>query len=140
MELVQAGQELQFQRLRDSPDRAGYDAQILRSIIDYCHHCPDAWPELIQFETMGHCDKEGWSTEWHVIKQLQGEGYILVNYSGHNSHLVLGIALEREQRLKDGVNAWRCSTCKRTWELPSSTIQQGCYCRRCQGDVSGSWQ
>lgn len=124
-------------------DTEGYDAQILRSIIDYCRYYPDAWPQVIQFETMGHCDKkEGRGTEWNVIKALQAEGYTLVNFSYHNSHLVLSSALRTEARIQDWVSGWTCETCRRSWELPYSTNQQGCYCRHCsyQGEVSGSWQ
>ena len=83
-------------------DTEGSDAAILRSMIEYCQRTPSAWPDLIQFETMGHCDeKEGWGTEWGVIEMLQKKGYMLVNTGRHNSHLVLGSALDTEQRLQD---------------------------------------
>ena len=38
-------------------DAEGYDTKILRSLIAYCRKHPEQWPELIPFETMGHCDR-----------------------------------------------------------------------------------
>ena len=44
-------------------DCEGRDAEILRSLVSYCYNqcCvtgnDDAWPLVIHFETMGHCDK-----------------------------------------------------------------------------------
>ena len=123
-------------------DTEGYDAQILRSIIDYCRYYPDAWPQVIQFETMGHCDeKEGSGTEWNVIKALEAEGYTLVNLGHNNSNLVLSSALQTEARIQDWVAGWTCDTCMRSWQLPYSTNRKGRYCRRCdQAEGSGSWQ
>ena len=113
-------------------DTEGYDAQILRSLKAYCRDYPDTWPLLIQFETMGHCDRiEGEGTEWDVIEALEQEGYVLVNYSYHNTHLVLKRALRTKPRLKKWVGGWRCSTCTRSWQLPYATASCGMYCQQC---------
>ena len=108
-------------------------------MIEYCQRTPSAWPGLIQFETMGHCDeKEGRGTEWSMIKALENEGYVLVNTSRHNSHLVFGSALATEQRLKDWVSTWKCTRCGRKqwqappWRLPFKTTHNGCFCQLCR--------
>ena len=47
-------------------DTEGYDCQILESGIAHCQKASNscAWPDVISFETLGHCDKiEGPSTE-----------------------------------------------------------------------------
>ena len=47
-------------------DTEGHDCQILESVIEYCQKASNscAWPDVISFETQGHCDKiEGPSTE-----------------------------------------------------------------------------
>ena len=55
-------------------DTEGSDAEILRSMIEYCQRTPSAWPDLIQFETMGHCDKkEGRGAGRGVIETLEKE-------------------------------------------------------------------
>ena len=37
-------------------DAEGHDCQILQSMIDHCETAGDdsLWPDVIQFETMGH--------------------------------------------------------------------------------------
>ena len=113
-------------------DTEGSDAEILRSMIEYCQRTPSAWPDLIQFETMGHCDeKEGRGTERRLIETLEKEGYKLVNSGDHNSHLVLSSALDTEQRLQDWVGAWRCTSCWKPWCLPFTSNHEGCYCQPC---------
>ena len=102
------------------------------SMIEYCQQTPSAWPDLIQFETMGHCDKkEGEGTERRLIETLEKEGYLLVNSGHHNSHLVLRSALDTEQRLQDWVSAWRCTSCWKPWCLPFTSNHEGCYCKPC---------
>jgi len=120
-------------------DTEGYDTQILRSLITYCMSWPDAWPDLIQFETMGHCDrKERCSAEWDAIKSLEAQGYVLVHWSGHNSHLVFCTALRHESRLQDWVGGWSCSLCRKTWQLPYTTETGQTLCRHC-ARTNGSW-
>ncbi len=123
-------------------DAEGYDAQILRSLIKYCQCDNEAWPHLIQFETMGHCDQlEGEGTEWSIVRALEEQGYMLVSYSYRNTHLVLKEALLRDKRLKSWVGTWKCSFCYRRWQHPYWT--QGCRptCKRCRFGKGGalSW-
>ena len=111
-------------------------------MIEYCQRTPSAWPDLIQFETMGHCDKkEGQGAERGVIEKLEKEGYMLVNSGHHNSHLVLTSALETEKRLEDWVSAWGCTWCKKPWckkpwRLPFTSNYNGCFCSAC---MNSSW-
>ena len=70
-------------------DAEGHDVRILRSVIEHCRRYPRELPWLVQFETMGHCDRaEGGETsvEWNVIWSLMEEGYLLVHYSHRDSH------------------------------------------------------
>jgi len=120
-------------------DTEGYDAQILRSLIKHCRWDPESWPWLIQFETMGHCDKlEGQGTEWAIIGALEAEGYRLVNYSYHNTHLVLETALRSEPRLEAWVGSWKCRDCHRSWALPYISTGEGIYCKRCR--CTSTWR
>ena len=66
-------------------DTEGHDCQILQSVIDYCRRpgCSGAWPDVICFETMGHCDKvHGPSTEQSMLDTLRMHDYLVV-FSGH---------------------------------------------------------
>ena len=121
-------------------DTEGYDTQILRSLIQYCHSRPSEWPQLIQFETMGHCDElEGTGSEWATVEALEVEGYTLVNFGHHNTYLVLAQALKKEHRLQKWLWTWRCTHCRASWEeddwqhvLPFTTDRTGTYCQRCR--------
>merc|ERR1712129_274628 len=89
----------------------------------------------------GHCDRqEGRSIEWRTIKALEQEGYTLVHYSHHNSHLVLSSVLETKHRLQEWVQGWTCSVCSRQWQLPYTSDSEGTYCRRCATQDRSSWQ
>merc|ERR1712048_1150337 len=75
-------------------DTEGYDTKILRSMIAHCREHTNDWPDVIQFETMGHCDRhEGLGSEKQIIRLLEDEGYTLVAMSDLNSHLVRKAAL-----------------------------------------------
>ena len=70
-------------------DAEGHDTRILKAALDHCEQNPQAWPWLIQFETMGHCDQlENHPGEWDTIRLLQKAGYLLVGYSYYDSYLV----------------------------------------------------
>ena len=63
-------------------DAEGWDAAILRSMMAHCQQEErsgrDAWPYVIKFETMGHCDRlEGTDAEWAAITELLRSGYTL---------------------------------------------------------------
>jgi len=93
-------------------DAEGYDASILRSVIQHCRQDQKAWPHLIMFETMGHCDAlEGPGTEWSVIAELKQEGYLLVSYSCANTYLVWADAFRQKQVLQDWASEWKCLNC-----------------------------
>jgi len=113
-------------------DTEGYDAKILRSMLKYCREYANAWPSLIQFETMGHCDQaEGAGTEWSVIHELEIAGYVLIGYSKWNSHLVWSHAPQRSRKLKSWLEEWICSKCWRRNAFPYITNATGTHCRQC---------
>jgi len=113
-------------------DAEGHDTRILKSLITHCERVPSAWPEIIQFETMGHSDSlEGRGAEWSVITDLEKHGYQLVSYSHYDTHLVRCEALKREKRLQTWASTWACKTCERTWRFPYVSTAEGVVCRRC---------
>ena len=84
-------------------DTEGYDAKILRSLISRCSENTGDWPYLIQFETMGHCDRlENRQAEWEVIEELCKYGYKLVHQSSLNSHLVRKMPFSLSHRSRIG--------------------------------------
>ena len=100
-------------------DAEGCGAAILRSLMAYCrgeeHNSRNAWPYVIQFETMGHCDRlEGGNAEWNTIAELQHAGYTLVAYSHYNSQLVRLEALNfpHIDKWVDKLQCWGCNTRK----------------------------
>jgi len=121
-------------------DTEGHDAAVLRSMIAHCTKkkrenslSPSPWPDVIQFETMAHCDKvEGHGTEWGVITLLQNAGYVLVHYSRHNSHLVFGEVLEKEHRVWRWAESFVCCCCGCRGKYPYvSDSDMHVYCRPC---------
>ena len=67
---------------------------------------------MIQFETMGHCDRlEGNNAEWNTISELEFAGYTLVAYSHYNSQLVRVEALNfpHIDKWVDKLQCWGCS-------------------------------
>ena len=115
-------------------DAEGHDASILRSVMEHCRHYPSAWPWLIQFETMGNCDKvEGNGTEWSIIHQLEDAGYLLVGYSHGNTHMAWQQALRYEKRLQKWVRSWKCKCCQRRELFPYVTTRNGVWCQFCLG-------
>ena len=113
-------------------DAEGWDVQILRSVIDYCQRNPFAWPDVIQFESMGHCDKlEGPGTERRTIRQLESAGYILLCYSHKDSYLVRRGAVQRRPCLKQWMRTWHCDRCKRCERFPYNATHHGVFCRQC---------
>ena len=112
-------------------DTEGYDAKILRSMLTYCQHNTWDWPSLIQFETMGHCDKlEGHGTEWAVIGELESAGYILVGYSMINTHLVHRES-PHSKALEDWLADWQCGRCSIKRAFPYISNADSTLCGRC---------
>ena len=59
-------------------DAEGHDCRILQSMIDHCAVYPGAWPDVVQFETMGLNDMQGsYNTEEHMLDLLNKHGYVL---------------------------------------------------------------
>eukprot|EP00933_Yihiella_yeosuensis_P029549 TRINITY_DN23173_c1_g1_i1.p1 TRINITY_DN23173_c1_g1~~TRINITY_DN23173_c1_g1_i1.p1 ORF type:complete len:355 (-),score=38.35 TRINITY_DN23173_c1_g1_i1:120-1184(-) len=113
-------------------DAEGHDASILRSMLAHCQQNSKALPELIQFETRGHCDScEGGNAEWNIIESLQKAGYTLLAFSHHDTYLVLAEALKREERLQRWVGEWVCSECKKDSTFPYFWHRNGIYCEKC---------
>ena len=112
-------------------DTEGHGTHIIRSVIRHCRRNPRAWPGLIQFETQGHCDTlEGHGAEWRVIDSLQEEGYLLVGYSYHDSHLAYREALRRDPRLWRWADSWVCDHCMEYQRFPYVGAESGVICRR----------
>lgn len=113
-------------------DAEGHDASILRSVIAHCQQDPSAWPQVIQFETMGHCDAaEGHGAEWAVISELEKAGYMLAGYSHQDTHLVYRSALRQHKRLQDWAMSWVCSSCKERGNHPYTTSYDDIRCAKC---------
>jgi len=113
-------------------DAEGHDASILRSMLKHCKHRQKELPDLIQFETRGHCDScEGHEAEWQIIELLQSSGYILVAYSHHDTHLVHRLALQQRWELQSWVDGWVCRSCKRKGRFPYTWGKSGTYCKPC---------
>ncbi|CAE8629232.1 unnamed protein product [Polarella glacialis] len=113
-------------------DAEGHDASILRSMLHHCRNSAHELPELIQFETRGHCDNiEGSRAEWDVIHSLEAAGYVLIAYSHHDTYLVHGLALKREERLQQWVSGWACDRCKHKNRFPYSGGKSGNWCKSC---------
>ena len=108
-------------------DAEGCDAQIIRSLIVHCRQNPHAWPDIIQFETMGHCDElEGDGTEKKTIQLLEGNGYKLLCYGHKDTHLVRKEAAGSD-RLKGWLRKWHCDYCKQHGEFPYVASQRGVF-------------
>lgn len=98
-------------------DTEGHDAMVLRSMISYCKDEEKrdnmAWPDVIQFESMGLCDKvEGDGTEWAIIDSLRSVGYELAHFSHYNTQLIHRGALRLNTRiLRWAAETFRCHFC-----------------------------
>ena len=118
-------------------DTEGHDAKILRSMIDHCRDAKivEAWPDVIQFETQGHCDAvEGPGTEWAVIKLLLSNGYLLVHYSHRNTQLIRKEAIRQgtsKKRLRRWSGWFVCAWCRRRGRFPYISTADHIICQRC---------
>jgi len=109
-------------------DAEGYDTAILRSVIEHCmakeEQGKDAWPEVIQFESMGHCDKrEGEGAETEIISRLKRSGYELIYWTYHNTVLVRN-SVASCQRIANWLRTLVCRQCKQRGleaDLPFAT-------------------
>ena len=134
-------------------DAEGSDTKILRSMIAHCEaeerRGANAWPDVVQFETMGHCDqREGVDAEAKMVTQLKRCGYVLLYWSSSNTVLVnrkprWGQAdEERCQRLKRWMCTLQCQAkgCQQKGAavdhaLPFSYHKGVMHCRQCFNKV-----
>lgn len=132
-------------------DAEGYDCQILQSMIEYCAEVGDArcWPDVIQFETLGHSDKiEQDYAERNMIRALKNSGYMVACY-GNDTQLIKITALQEEARLEQWVNMLRCERCGNEGisGMPFKVCKGvGLYCYSCGflhhmfGETVWSWE
>ena len=114
-------------------DAEGHDTRILKSLIKHCEEDPRAWPQVIQFETMGHCDQlKDHPGEWEMISLLEAAGYLLVGYSHKDSYLVSN-ARASSRRLQSWLCQWKCGDCNQSKRYPYVTTGKGWFCPSCVG-------
>eukprot|EP00416_Gambierdiscus_australes_P036649 CAMPEP_0171105732 /NCGR_PEP_ID=MMETSP0766_2-20121228/63315_1 /TAXON_ID=439317 /ORGANISM="Gambierdiscus australes, Strain CAWD 149" /LENGTH=321 /DNA_ID=CAMNT_0011566663 /DNA_START=11 /DNA_END=973 /DNA_ORIENTATION=- len=98
-------------------DAEGCDCRILQSMIDHCTQWDNikAWPDVIQFETMGHsnwmADSSSRNMEAETCRALESHGYVVACY-GSDTQLVRLSALASEPRLQRWVETFRCDQCR----------------------------
>ena len=95
-------------------DAEGHDCQILLSMIDHCtapgNH--DHWPDIVQFETMGHSDKiYGEGSEVAIIRELESHGYTVAHWSPNDTQMVRTMALYAESRIEGWADVLLCDYC-----------------------------
>ena len=117
-------------------DAEGHDAEILRSVIRHCRERGEqgqcAWPDLIVFESMGHCDqKEGPGAESAIVEELRRCGYQTLQSGCSNTEMIHGAALDREPRLQEWVQQWRCDGCQGAGPWPFTWLDRKLLCSRC---------
>ena len=114
-------------------DAEGHDTRILKSLLQHCEEDPRAWPQVIQFETMGHCDQlKDHPGEWEMISLLEAAGYLLVGYSHKDSYLVSN-ARASSRRLQSWLCQWKCGDCNQSKRYPYVTTGKGWFCPSCVG-------
>ena len=104
-------------------DAEGHDAKILRSMISHCLKEDITnvmvWPDVIAFETLGHCDcKEGPNTEALIVRDLEIHGYILFWNDYANKYMVKCKALEMRPSLQEWLGTMVCTSCKGSGNWP----------------------
>ena len=112
-------------------DAEGSDCLILDSMIKHCVRNPKAWPDVIQFETMGHSG--GYKAENRMIDRLVTCGYRVVSTS-LDTVLISSAALKHKKRLQRFIQLHQCDQCKQKGKrvLPLTYLSdyQSC-CRWC---------
>ena len=93
-------------------DAEGYDCHILQSMIDHCIDSAIDWPDVIQFESMGHSNCiQGADVEDDMLEKLENLGYITVT-TGHDTQLVRRATLATQPRLQQWLHSVECSLCR----------------------------
>ena len=119
-------------------DAEGHDAKILRSMIRHCreHEASGktAWPDVIVFESAGHCDeKEGFQAESAILRQLEDCGYKAFLIDKMNTHMIHLEAFQRSKRLKLWMGQTYCYRCNSKGPWPFIISECGIVCERCAG-------
>eukprot|EP00928_Gymnodinium_smaydae_P014476 TRINITY_DN1530_c0_g1_i1.p1 TRINITY_DN1530_c0_g1~~TRINITY_DN1530_c0_g1_i1.p1 ORF type:complete len:604 (-),score=96.73 TRINITY_DN1530_c0_g1_i1:147-1958(-) len=99
-------------------DAEGYDVRILRSMLEHLQNREtgnsatiDSWPDVIQFESLGHCDRvDGPGSEAAVIHALEDAGYQAACH-GKDTQLVRRAALAEGSPVKAWADTFRCRYC-----------------------------
>ena len=114
-------------------DVEGHDCEILQSMIEYCKIYDGAWPEVIQFETMGHNGSIGSCSEADMCLTSQRHGYHLVS-RGNNSIMVRRAALDTQPRIQRWAERVRCDYCGSFGvdAFPFYCRSFGSICRACR--------
>jgi len=115
-------------------DAEGYDAEILRSMIRHCREKESesrcAWPDVIVFESMGHCDrKEGSGAEAAIVRQLESCGYSTFSSSWLNTEMIR-TSLATDPRLRQWALEMQCDRCKQRGNWPFTGLARGDFCCR----------
>ena len=112
-------------------DAEGHDTRILKSLIQHCEEDDRAWPQVIQFESMGHCDHfSNHPREAEVISLLEDAGYLLVASSKKDTYLV-SPARASVRRLRRWLKRWQCDDCEMRHRYPYDISWRGTLCRSC---------
>ena len=112
-------------------DAEGHDTRILQSLIRHCQEDYRAWPQVIQFETLGHCDRHtDYPGESEMIGTLVEAGYLLVGHSNKDSYLVSN-KRKGLPRLQKWLQRWRCDWCYTGGRYPYDISRRGTLCPVC---------
>ena len=123
-------------------DAEGSDASILRSMLEYClNRPPEEMPDLIQFESRGHCDRlEHGEVETDVIDRLVKAGYMLVCRSHQDTYMVKNSAVGTRRELSSWMQTWKCSGRGKDGSYPYELTAAGVMCRKCAKRVQHAWE
>ena len=76
-----------FQTMKSAADDRSTSSMLLKTaaayaqVLSIARSFPYEWPNVIQFETMGHCNKkEVFGAEWGIITAVEAEDYALYLY------------------------------------------------------------
>ena len=128
-------------------DAEGSDAGILRSMLQHCTQCAEELPDLIQFESSGHCDRlESRCAEKEVVERLEKAAYIIVARTRQDTYAVKKSVMKERAELMKWLQSWRCSSCDCTEQYPYDMTGYDLVCGACsvrktrcvQGDGDGN--
>ena len=122
-------------------DAEGSDAGILRSMLQHCEECAEELPDLIQFESLGHCDRlERGCVEKEVIGRLEKAAYIIVARSWQDTYAVKESVMKEREEVIKWLQSWRCSSCGSTDQYPYEMTGYDLVCGACSVSKIGRVQ